>query len=352
MQEVDAMSPTESSPRILVVRLSAIGDVIHGLPVLNALREAFPTAFLGWVVEGRAATLLEGHPALDALINVPRGWLKSPRAVWQLRGQLRKLNFDTTIDVQGLTKSAVAAWLSGAPRRIGFDGAKGRELSRWLNTELVPSTATHIVDCNLELLRPLGIESPTVRFELPERAEDRATAERMIRRVGLEKGFVLINPGAGWPSKLWPADRFAAVAQHFGRTWHLPSVVVWAGKQEQALAHQIVANSQGYAWQAPATSLLELASLARRARLFVASDTGPLHLAAAVGTPCVGLFGPMPAERNGPYGPQHIAIQAVHFEGTSRQRRNAPRDVMEAISIETVCETCDRVLQRLASEAA
>lgn len=346
------MSRVDPPQRILIVRLSAIGDVIHGLPVLNALREAFPKAFLGWVVEGRASCLLDGHAALDRLISVPRGWLKSPRAIWRLRHQLRTLAFDTTIDIQGLTKSAVAAWLSGAERRIGFDGAKGRELSRWLNTELVSSTAQHVVDCNLELLRPLGIQSPKVRFELPEKAEDRSSADRLLRRVGLEKGFALINPGAGWPSKLWPAGRFAAVAQHLGRVWRLPSVVVWAGKQEQALAHEVVAHAQGYAWEAPATSLLELASLARRAHLFLASDTGPLHLAVAVGTPSVGLFGPMPAERNGPYGPGHVAIQAVRFEGTSRQRRHAPREVMEAITVEMVCEACDRVLQARGLQAA
>jgi len=342
----------DSAPRILIVRLSAIGDVIHGLPVLNALREAFPKAFLGWVVEGRAASLLEGHPALDQLIPIRRGWLKSPMTVLRLRRQLRELAFDVTIDVQGLTKSAVAAWLSGAKRRIGFDGANGRELSRWLNTELVTSTATHIVDCNLELLRPLGITSPTVRFDLPEKAEDGQAAERIIRRGGLESGYVLINPGAGWPSKLWPAKRFAAVAQHLARTWRLPSIVVWAGKQEQALAHEVVANSHGYAWQAPATSLQELAALARRSRLFVAADTGPLHLAVAVGATCVGLFGPMPAKRKGPYGPEHLALHAVQFEGTSRQRRNAPPEVMEAISVEMVCEACDQLLQRKASQAA
>lgn len=345
------MSPTESSPRILLVRLNGIGDVIHGLPVLNALREAFPTAFLGWVAEEPAASLLEGHPALDELIRVPCGWLKSPRAAWRLRDRLRALAFDITLDIQGHAKSAIAAWLSGAPRRIGFDGAEGH-LNRWLNTEPVPATATHVVDGNLELLRPLGIASPTVRFELPERAEDRATAERLIRRVGLDNGFALIHPGAAWASKRWPADRFAAVVQHLGRTWHLPSVVVWAGKPEEALAHQVVANSQGYAWKAPAIHLPELASLARRARLFLGADAGPLHLAATVGTPCVGLFGPMPAERHGPYGPQHVAIQAAHAEGTSSQPHDAPREVMEAIGVETVCETCDRVLQRGASEAA
>lgn len=335
---------SDRSPRILLVRLSAVGDVIHGLPVLNALRERFPRAFLGWVVEQRAATLLEGHPALDERILVPRGWLKSPRTVWQLRRRLHELRFDVAIDVQGLTKSAVAAWLSGARRRIGFGDEKGRELSRWLNTELVPASAKHIIDSNLQLLLPLGIDRPSVRFDIPEREADGDRARRIMGEAGLAGGFAIVNPGAGWPSKLWPPERYAAVARHLAARQTLPTLVVWAGAQEQAWARQIVAESAGAAQLAPATTLLELAALTRRARLFVGSDTGPLHLAAAVGTPCVGLFGPMPAERNGPYGSQHEAVQKGVFQGTNRQRRTAPPTLMQAIDAQLVCEACDRVL--------
>jgi lipopolysaccharide heptosyltransferase I len=337
---------SDRSPRILLVRLSAVGDVIHGLPVLNAIRERFPQAFLGWVVEQRAAALLEGHPALDERILLPRGWLKSPRTVWQLRRRLHQLRFDLAIDVQGLTKSAVAAWLSGAGRRIGFGDDKGRELSRWLNNELVHTSAQHIIDCNLELLRPLGIDRPTVRFEIPERTVDGQRAEQIVESAGLKGGFAVVNPGAGWPSKLWPPDRYAAVARHLAGRQALPSLVVWAGSQEEVWARQIVAESEGAARLAPATTLLELAAVTRRASLFVGSDTGPLHLAAAVGAPCVGLFGPMPAERNGPYGPQHEAVQQGVFQGTNRQRRTAPPTLMHAISVELVCEACDRVLRK------
>ena len=337
---------SDRSPRILLVRLSAVGDVIHGLPVLNALRERFPQAFLGWVVEQRAATLLEGHPALDERILLPRGWLKSPRTVWQLRRRLHQLRFDLAIDIQGLTKSAIAAWLSGAGRRIGFGDEKGRELSRWLNNELVHTSAPHIIDSNLQLLLPLGIDRPTVRFEIPERAVDGQRAEQMVESAGLSGGFAVVNPGAGWPSKLWPPERYAAVARHLAARQALPSLVVWAGSQEEAWARQIVAESDGAARLAPATTLLELAAVTRRARLFVGSDTGPLHLAAAVGTPCVGLFGPMPAERNGPYGPQHEAVQQGVFQGTNRERRTAPPTLMHAIRVELVCEACDRVLRK------
>ena len=149
-----------TSPRILIVRLSAIGDVIHGMPIACALRERFPRAYLGWVVEERAAELLQGHEALDELIVLPRGWLRRPRLVWQLRRRLRAARFDLVLEAQGLTKAAVAAWLSGAKRRIGFGGQWGRELSPWLNTELVDASDRHAVLRNLALLEPLGIRDP------------------------------------------------------------------------------------------------------------------------------------------------------------------------------------------------
>ncbi len=336
--------PLSTSPRIAIVRLSAIGDVIHGLPVLCALREQFPQATLAWVVEDRASVLLREHPALDELITVPRGWLKSPLAILRLRRRLRAFLPDATIDLQGLTKSAVAARLSGARLRIGFGDEKGRELSWWLNNRLARTCHPHIIDANLELLRPLKIDSPTVRFDIPETEVDRETAQQMLDEAELTAGFALINPGAGWRSKRWPLDRYAAVARHLGSTCGLPSLVVWGGQWERDWAEEIVAGSKGHGRLASRTSLMELASLCRRAKLLVGSDTGPLHLAAAVGTPCVGLYGPMSAERNGPYGPQHVAVQKVHFEGSSRQRRNAPTTLMEAITVEDVCEACDQVL--------
>ncbi len=331
--------------RILIVRLSAIGDVLHSLPVLCALREALPGAHLAWAVEGRAAELLAGHPALDELVELPRRWLKRPGTVLDLRRRIGG-RFDVTIDVQGLLKSAVAARLSGAPLRIGLARPAGRELSPWLNNRLVAPTATHVVERNLELLAPLGIRPASARFELPERAEDGATARQILAGLFGGRTVAILNPGAGWPSKLWPADRFAAVARHLDSRHGLATLVVWAGSAERALADEIAASSAGGAQAAPATTLCELAALARRARLFVSSDTGPLHLAAAVGTPSIGLFGPMPAERNGPYGAGHIWLQNVCLSGSSRQRRGANNDSMRAISAGEVTTACDEILAR------
>lgn len=335
-----------------MVRLSAIGDVIHTMPVACALRERFPRARLAWVVEQRAASLLQGHEAINDLIELPRGFLKSPPGVWRLRQRLRALRPDVAIDVQGLSKSALVARLSGAPRRIGFDRPAGREISLWLNNELVRPTATHVVDQYLELLRPLGVRQPTVRFQVPEMPSERETADQLVRQTGLEGGYAAMNAGAGWPSKRWPSERFASVARYLGESWHMPSLVLWSGGEERAWAEQIVAGSGGHARLAPPTNLRELAAVARRARLFVSSDTGPLHLAAAVGTPCVGLFGPWPAERNGPYGPKHLAIQKMRFDGPTRRRRTAAPIYMEAIDVASVCEACDKLLEREFIQAA
>ncbi len=333
-------------PRILIVRLSAIGDVLHGMPVLCALRAALPEAYLAWVVEGVSAQLLKHHPALDELVTVPRKWLKSPRTVLDLRRKLRSLKFDVAIDMQGLTKSAIAARLSGARLRIGYGGVDGRELSTWLNNKLVEPTGTHVVDRNLELLQPLGIRQPEARFGLDDTPEDAATAQRMLAELQLRPPFAVINPGAGWPSKVWPAARYAEVAKYLGQRRGVRSLVVWAGDQERAWAEQIVAGSGGFGLLAPKTSLRELAAITRQAAMFVGSDTGPLHLAVAVNTPSVGMFGPMPAERNGPYGPRHVPVQKVCLAGSSRDKRSAGPESMEAISVADCRVACDTILDR------
>jgi lipopolysaccharide heptosyltransferase I len=338
---------TGHSPRILMVRLSAIGDVIHGLPVLCALREAFPTAFIGWVVEGTAGDLLEGHPALDALVRVPRRWLKSPREVWRLRQRLRELRFDIAVDLQCLTKSAVAAWLSGAPRRIGKAGADGREFSKLFHNELVAAGGRHVIDHYLELLRPLGIATPSIKFDLPSRdLQDRLVRE-YLRTSGLEGSrFAVLNPGAGWPSKIWPAERYGELAHHLLASHGVPSVAVWGNREELPLAEIIVDASRGAARLAPPTSVTELAALCRRASLFVGSDTGPMHLAVAVGTPTISLHGPSRADWCGAYGDQNIRLQVRYESGSSLERRKADDSAMRAITVDMVAEACCRLLSR------
>ena len=187
----------DQPPRILIVRLTAFGDVVHGVPVACALRRALPNAFIAWIAEGRAGDVLEGHPALNMLIRVPRRFWKSPREIWKLRTRLRELNFDVAIDLQCLTKSAVTARLSGARRRIGRAGVEGRELSRIFNNELIDAGGAHVIEQYLSMLKPLGITSPTVEFNLPERETDAAAIDKFLRANGLVgHRFAVLNPGA------------------------------------------------------------------------------------------------------------------------------------------------------------
>lgn len=338
--------------RILISRLSAIGDCILTAPVLNALRDHFPNAFLAWIVERPAAPLLGGHCALDELIVVPRGCLKSPKAVWKLRRRLRKLQFDVTVDPQSLTKSAIFARLSGARQRIGFAGDDGRELSQWFNNALVARSTEHMVDRSLDLLHLLGITNVAPRFDLPAYVDASESMNEFLTECGVGNRLALINVGAGWLSKLWPAERFGEVARHLLDAHDLPSVVIWAGEQECDWAKQTVARANGAATLAPQTSLTELAELARRSVMFVGCDTGPMHISAAVGTPCVALFGTTLPSVCGPYGDAHITVQAFHQESAgNRERRNADNVAMRAIQPQDVNSACDTIISRINSAA-
>ncbi len=337
-------APAPGAPRILIVRLSAMGDLIHGIPVLNALRAALPEAFIGWVAEGRNADLLEGHPALDQLVRAPRHWWQSPQVVMALRRDLRALRFDITLDLQSLTKSAVAAWLSGARRRIGFGGKFGREFSRLLNNELVPSPDDHVVDLYLALLGPLEIAKPEVQWNMPEKEGDASFAESFLRDQRLETArFALLNPAAGWISKRWPASRYGELARYLAQEMQLPSVVVWGLPTERSLARQVVDAGSRTTVLAPPTSMTQLAALARRSAIFIGSDSGPLHLAVAVGAPTLSLHGPTLASQCGAYGSRNRALQVV-YDNSRGKRRKSDAWAMEAITAEMVCQACADLL--------
>jgi heptosyltransferase I len=332
--------PQDGQPRILITRLSAIGDCILTMPLLCALRRALPDAMIAWAVQPLSAPLLRDHECLDQLIEVPRGWLKSPSQILQLRRKLRKYNFDTVLDPQGLLKSAAASWLSGARQRIGFAPPQGREQSHWLNNILVRPRSAHIVDMQLELLGPLGIEAGPVEFRVPLFAADASRVAGMLHQVGLDDvPFAVINPGAAWRSKRWEVDRYAQVAEYLAIEHDLPTLVVWAGAAERAEAEGIVAAAHGAARLAPATNLAELAGLLRRSRLLLATTS-------------IGLFGTTRPEHSGPYGAAHRAVQAYYQAGSCRQRRQAANDAMRAITVRQICDACRQLLQRPHTNAA
>jgi lipopolysaccharide heptosyltransferase I len=317
--------PAEPS-RIALVKLSAIGDVVHALPVAAALRAGLPGARLTWIVERREAAVLRGHPALDEVVEVDtRAWRRARRPaavraavadVRALRDRLRAARLDVAIDLQGLLKSGLITAATRAPLRLGFAARRLREpLSALFTNRRVapPARARHVVEQYLALLEPLGIAQPKVEFALPWSAEAEARVDAFFAASDLRprQRVVVLSPGAGRPRKRWPVARFAELAERLAREAYARVLVVW-GPGERADAAAIAAEARSRrVLLAPPTDLDELIAVLRRASVMVAADTGPLHLAAALGIPCVGLYGPTSPERNGPYGGGHRVVRAA-----------------------------------------
>lgn len=303
--------------KVALVKLSSLGDVVHALPAAAALRARLPGARVAWVVERREAALLYGNAAVDEVVPVDtRGWRRCltpvgaaavAGALSELRRHLRAARFDVAIDLQGLVKSGLLVAATRAPLRIGFAVAQCRErLSALCTNRRVtpPPAARHVVEQYLALLEPLGVHAPSVEFPLPVNASAEERMDEFLGRSGVKPGsrLVVVNPGAGGADKRWPAERFGALARRLTAEAGASVLVVW-GPEEAALAETIVgADPPGHALLAPPTDLPELLALLRRASVVVGGDTGPVHLAAALGVPCVGLYGPTSVERNGPWG--------------------------------------------------
>ena len=342
--------------RIMLVRLSAVGDCVHTLPLLHALREEWPNAHIGWVTQPAGASLLAGHPDVDEVIVINRADLTRWRGLAAIRSRLQSFAPDVCLDPQSLTKSGLVTWLSGAATRIGFARPHGRELAPWAYNRAIPAQKIHVVERYLELLRGLGVSKaipPRFNLPIPEVAHD--TAVHILRDTHMPSGgFALINCGAGWPSKLWPTRRFARIARHLGTQYQLPSLVVWHGDQEEKRAQDVARRGGGHAVAAPSTTLPVLAALARDARIVIASDTGPLHLAAAVGTCCIGLYGPTDGNVCGPYVAfpnQHHVVVESRDRDRLKSAKSPKNHAMLDVDVARVCQACDQLLQWQSGQA-
>ena len=300
--------------------MSALGDIVHALPVLAALRRAWPAARIDWIVEEAYASILTLAEGLHQRVIVRAsasanesadqpptvtfgGGLGHLGAVRYLRAQ----RYDAALDLQGLIKSAVWARMSGAARVIGFDRAHLREsmAAAFYSETVVPLESPHVIQKNLSILKAFDIVPGPVELPLHPAAGDATTAA--LAAAGGAGNYAVLNPGAAWPNKRWPAEHFGALAAQLHARTGLRSLVTW-GPNEQTLAGDVVRASGGAAALAPPTAIADLAVIMRDAALAVAGDTGPLHIAAAMGTPLVGLYGPTWPERNGPWHPADAVI--------------------------------------------
>jgi heptosyltransferase-1 len=288
-----------------------MGDILHSLPAVTALRAAHPEWFLGWAVEPQWRALLAaegagaaslGMPVVDRLHIVPaKQWARAPlsaatfRDVRHVRRELRKGGYDVCLDLQGAVRSAVIAKWARAARLIGED--KPREwAARWFFTERIPTSGVHVIEQAMEVANAVAHDDLSPMLPWLPREE---SAERWCDGILSGKSLVLLNPGAGWGAKRWPVERYAAVARALANEGY--GVLANAGPKEELLA-QILSAESGGAAMAVTPSLGELIALTRRASLVIAGDTGPLHLANALGRPVVGIFGPTDPARNGPFG--------------------------------------------------
>jgi heptosyltransferase I len=350
------------APRILIVRLGALGDLIHALPALAAMRDAWPDARIDWLVDGRYSGVLRFISGCDRAIvvggtaEVPAGPSvpESPAfaaypglgGAWRAIRELRAQRYDAALDLQGLIKSAALARASGARRVIGFspDALREREARLFYTEMAVPDAGGHVVRKNLAAVRALGIEPGALRFPLDAPLSDRMAAALPRPAADAAPRFAVLNPGAGWPNKRWPAERFGAVAAFLLARFDLPSLVSW-GPGERALAEAVVASSEGAARVAPETDLGDVIAMARRAALFVGGDTGPLQIAAAVGTPIVSMFGPTNPARNGSWSPDDIGLS--RFESCECHHKRQCRRATNCIDDISVAEVTGAIEQRL-----
>ncbi len=344
--------------RILIVKLGSIGDIVHTLPSLAAIRRALPYAEISWVVERRAAEILKDNPLLDRLIEVDtkalRRGLMSGETLRAPRQQLRRLRasaFDLALDFQGLLKSASIARLSGARRVFGFSREGLREpASRFLlsKTVFIPKK-THVIQKNLGLVSgSLGIPVPRkasdLEFPIHVDVAHEREAERAIEGTG--GAYAILNPGAGWPTKLWGPERFGELADHLWTHMGLQSLITY-GPGETELAERVIGSSRSGKARLASLSLKGFYALARHAKIFVGSDTGPMHIAVAAGTPIVGFFGPSEWWRNGSPREEDVCVERTDIDcRVDCHRRACANWICMDIDVERVLKAVEGRLGR------
>lgn len=332
--------------KVLVVRLGAIGDVVNALVVAAALKRDDPARTIGWVVHDLARPLVEGNPVVDRVHLWRRG--SGPSGLARLVRELRRERYGLVIDLQRIAKSALVARLAGAPRGLSFDRARSKELSWLLARERIApgDRSAHMVEQYMEFARHLGVGARPPERVLPAPAAAARRAEELVGELG--GAPILVNVGASKPANRWVPGRFGELAVRAAERFGGP-VCLLGGPDDRRLfpADLAAIGGSGVRDLVGATSLPELWELERRSRLFVGLDTGPMHLAAAVGLPCVILFGAADPRRTGPFGEHEIARVGAPCAPCNRRECPLPRHVcMEDLSVEHVLERMERALAR------
>jgi len=318
--------------KFLVVRLSSLGDIVHAFPAVNGLRQSFPNSEIVWLTHPKWKALVRaGGVANDVWTVDTREW----SSLRSILARIRRHPFQTAIDYQGLWKSAALPFLAGVPRRIGFSSQTIREAGvPMLYTDRVRvNAAAHVSDQNGELTARAGAKQPVGRVVLQIPAEEEASVKDSFQKAGIRE-YIVLSPGGGWRSKCWPAERYGQLALRIQEEFQMRCVIN-AGPGEEDLVKSVLAAAETSRPFPYSGSLGQLMALLKNARAVVAGDTGPLHLADALGTQVVAIFGPTDPARNGPYQKSGVVLR---WEGaaTTYKRGSEPDESLLHISVEEV----------------
>ncbi|HEX6496181.1 MAG TPA: glycosyltransferase family 9 protein [Acidobacteriaceae bacterium] len=354
-------NPQNKALRVLVVRLGAMGDVLHAMPAVAALRARLPDCHVGWVIEPRWAPLLmvddrtaprtASMPLVDVVHTAnARGWARQPlspatwRAMRTLRGELHAQRYDLAIDLQGAVRSALIGRASGA--ELVGEAVPREGPAKWLFKRRVPTHGVHVIEQAAEVVA--GATGLQLSPELPPLPVDCAAESRVAAMLSDAKPLVLLHPGAGWGAKRWPAERYGRVAAALAARGY--EVVVNCAPGEEALASEVARSGAGAAREI-ATNMQELIAMTRRCALVIGGDTGPAHLACVLGKPVVGIYGPTDPARNGPWG---VPFRVLRHPESRRDhaRRSAPEAGLLTIEPEEVLAAADELLESPAGGSA
>jgi heptosyltransferase-1 len=340
---------------VLIIKLSAIGDVVHSLPLLEVLRGRFPDARIDWVIEEAASNIVEGHPDLDELIVFPReswldrvsrkcGCIKVGKELITFFRGLRTREYDVVIDLQGLLKSGVLTFFVRGSRKIGLNGA--REGSSLFVKEQVsfPGPDIHALDRYLCVAKHLGVTDPVWSGKIPIYDTDKRYVDDLLVGLEVNRALVAINPMAKWESKLWDLERFACLADIINKD--LGAAIIFTGSETDKIAiEKIVAGMRTNALNlAGKTNLKQLAYLYQKCMVVVSTDTGPMHMAAAMGSSVVAIFGPTSPLRTGPYGRKHRVVRAGFPCSPCFKKSCDHMSCMKGITVEQVYDTVKEVI--------
>lgn len=340
-----------SQKKFLIIKLSALGDIVHTLPVSRTLRAEYPDAHIAWIIEEHYQELLQGNPDINEVIPVRlKAWRKNwnrktLEEIMQVIKKIRLRNFDAAFDLHGLIKSGVIALLSGARMKTGFHRKNCKEkISSIFTNKKGPymRDGIHVIDMYLALVKtPLGIQKESKQFFLPETKEKKVEDFFQNHPELTARPIIGINPGAGFESKLWDLERFAQLADRIAADLGCSILLTWGPGEEQKV-QQIASSMKKKSWAAPATSIQESISLYKHLKLLVSCDSGPLHLCAALGVPTVSLFGPTDPVRNGAYGINNDTVHKT-LSCSFCWKKKCPLGTQECMKQVTVDEVFEAV---------